>query len=78
MDEKTLDEIQWRATRGSHFEGTFLGGSLYTKQVVEEDVPALLVEVRSLKAKNARLCEANDGWIHVAPQFVQEALKQNR
>ncbi len=52
-----LDEIQWRATRGSYFEGTFLSGSLYAKQAIEEDVPILLAEIRQLQAEDLLLTQ---------------------
>jgi hypothetical protein len=58
MDEKTLEEIAWRAGSGSHFESAFLGGSLYAKQVVEQDVPTLIAEVRRLN-KDLEAAEVN-------------------
>lgn len=51
MDENDLEQIAWRAGRGSHFESAFLSGSLYAQQVIEEDVPRLIAEIRQLNAK---------------------------
>lgn len=50
LDDNELDQIAWRASRGSHFESAFLGGSKYAQQVIEEDVPKLIAEVRRLQA----------------------------
>lgn len=49
LDEEELDAILWRCANGSHFETAFLGGSLYAKQVVEEDAPRMVAEIRHLR-----------------------------
>jgi hypothetical protein len=49
MTEEELDLIFWHASRGCHFESTFLPSSNYAKQVIEEDVPALIREIRRLQ-----------------------------
>ena len=56
-DEKALEDIMWRATSGCHFECTFLWGSPYIQQVVEEDVPNLLTTVHALQARCEKLEE---------------------
>jgi hypothetical protein len=73
ITEEELDEIQWRATRGSHYAGTYIQGSKYAQQVVEEDVPRLLMEIHLLQKKvdqngvgeggGARLSKAAQGLI---------------
>ena len=50
LTDKDLDAIHWRATRGCHFEGNFLPGSKYAEEVIEQDVPRLVAEVRHLRA----------------------------
>jgi hypothetical protein len=50
LTEKQLDDIAWRAGRGCHYEGVFLHGSNYAKQVIQNDVPLLIVEIRRLQA----------------------------
>lgn len=50
LDEDELEEIAWRAGRGCHFEGGFLFASEYGKQVIQEDVPLLIAEIRKLRA----------------------------
>jgi len=49
LTEEELEMIHWRATRGCHFDVTFLPESLYVKQVIEEDVPLLIAEIRRLR-----------------------------
>jgi len=51
MTPEELDLIQWRATRGSYYEGGFQAYSLYAKEVVERDVPRLIAEYRRLAQK---------------------------
>lgn len=50
LTEDELEMIHWRATRGCHFEGAFLYASEYGKQVIQEDVPFLITEIRRLRA----------------------------
>jgi len=50
LTDGELDWIQWRATRGSHFEEAFLINSKYARQVVDDDVRRLIAEVRRLRA----------------------------
>jgi hypothetical protein len=50
LDEDELEQIAWRAGRGCHFEGGFLYASEWGKQVIQEDVPLLIAEIRKLKA----------------------------
>lgn len=54
LDEDELEEIAWRAGRGCHFEGGFLFASEYGKQVIQEDVPLLIAEIRKLRAAQLR------------------------
>lgn len=49
ITEEELELIQWRATRGSHYAGTYIQGSKYAQHVVEEDVPRLLMEIHLLQ-----------------------------
>ena len=49
LDEHELDHILWRATRGSHYETAFLVNSEYARQVIEDDVPRLIAEIRRLR-----------------------------
>ncbi len=51
IPEEELEQIEWRATRGSHFEGVYLTSSRYAQQVVEEDAPRLVRLVRAMKKK---------------------------
>lgn len=46
LTEKDLEDINWRATRGSHSAGAFLGGSAYAHEVIDQDVPRLIAETR--------------------------------
>jgi len=55
LTEQELTEIHWRATRGCHYEGAIICTSKYGIQVIEEDVPRLLVEYR-------QLVEEKDEW----------------
>lgn len=50
LDEEELEMIAWRAGRGCHFEGGFLYASEWGKQVIQEDVPLLIAEIRKLRA----------------------------
>lgn len=50
LTDEDIEQIVWRATRGCHFEGAFLGSSDYAKTVVENDVPTLIAEIRRLRA----------------------------
>lgn len=50
LDEDELEMIAWRAGRGCHFEGGFLFASELGKQVIQEDVPLLIAEIRKLRA----------------------------
>lgn len=50
LDEDELEQIAWRAGRGCHFEGGFLYASEWGKQVIQEDVPLLIAEIRKLRA----------------------------
>jgi hypothetical protein len=49
LSEEELEMIHWRATRGSHYAGTYIQGSKYAQHVVEEDVPLLLMEIHILQ-----------------------------
>lgn len=53
LTDQDLEMIQWRATRGCHFEDAFLVNSLYAKECLEEDVPRLIAEIRRLRANQA-------------------------
>ena len=50
LTEDELEMIHWRATRGCHFEGGFLFASEYGKEVIQNDVPLLIAEIRRLRA----------------------------
>lgn len=50
LDEEELEMIAWRAGRGCHFEGGFLFASEFGKQVIQEDVPLLIAEIRKLRS----------------------------
>lgn len=49
LTDHELNHIQWRATRGSHYETAFLINSEYARQVIEDDVPRLIAEIRRLR-----------------------------
>lgn len=49
LTDKELDDIHWRATRGCHNGEAFLGGSAYAHEVIDQDVPHLVCEVRRLR-----------------------------
>jgi hypothetical protein len=49
LTEEELETIHWRATRGCHFEGTLIWTSKYGIEVIENDVPLLIAEVRRLR-----------------------------
>lgn len=68
LTDGELDWIRWRATRGSHFEEAFLINSKYAQQVIEEDVPRLIAEIRRLRD----IIEA-----HVAAE-VEQAKQEGR
>jgi hypothetical protein len=51
ITEDELELIQWRATRGSHYAGTYIQGSKHAQHVVEEDVPRLLMEINLLQKR---------------------------
>jgi len=46
ISEDELEEIQWRAGRGCHFEGAIIMTSLYGVEVIEKDVPLMLATLR--------------------------------
>jgi len=71
ITEKELDAIAWRAGRGCHFEKTFVGPNGYTQKVCEEDVPALIRELRMVREfvkANIELANLNTTLI----EFVSE------
>ena len=49
LTEDELEMIHWRATRGCHFDGGFLYASEYGKEVIQNDVPLLIAEIRRLR-----------------------------
>ena len=49
LTEEELEMIHWRATRGCHFEGTLIWTSKYGIEVIENDVPLLIAEIRRLR-----------------------------
>ena len=51
LTDKELDNINWRATRGCHFEGNLLPGSEYVEEIIEQDVPRIIAELRRMWAK---------------------------
>lgn len=55
LTERELEEIHWRATRGCHYESAIICTSKYGIQVIEEDVPRLLQEIRLLQKRVAEL-----------------------
>lgn len=55
LTEDELEMIQWRATRGCHFEGTLIWTSKYGIEVIENDVPLLIAEIRRLRAVQHRV-----------------------
>jgi hypothetical protein len=46
ITEDELENIQWRAGRGCHFEGGIIMTSKYGIEVIENDVPLMLVTLR--------------------------------
>ena len=50
LTEDELDMIAWRASRGCHFDGGFLFASEYGKEVIQNDVPVLIAEIRRLRS----------------------------
>jgi hypothetical protein len=48
ISEDELELISWRAGRGCHFQGGFLSESKTVQQVIEDDVPLLIAEIRRL------------------------------
>lgn len=57
ITDSELEDILWRAGRGSHFESGFLGGSLYAKEVIENDVPRMVEEIRRVRRAIDKLIE---------------------
>lgn len=49
LTEDELEMIAWRAGRGCHFDGGFLFASEYGKEVIQNDVPILIAEIRRLR-----------------------------
>lgn len=51
ITEQELVDIHWRCTRGTHYGNAILTASKYGIQVIEEDTPRLIQEIRQLQAK---------------------------
>jgi hypothetical protein len=76
ITEEELDEIQWRAGRGSHYAGTYIQGSKHAQHVVEEDVPRLLMEIQILKKKLDGAGEGSDARLRKAAQDLLDYRKR--
>ena len=76
ITEDELEMINWRATRGSHYAGTYIQGSKYAQHVVEEDVPRLLMEIQMLQKKLDRAGEGSDARLRKAVQDLLDYRKR--
>lgn len=50
ISDEQLNLIEFKVTRGCHFENAFLASSLYVTEVIHNDIPAMLAEIRRLYA----------------------------
>ena len=69
LTEDELDMIAWRAGRGCHFEGGFLFASKYGHEVIQNDVPLLIAEVRRLRGSLTQLAADGDNMCRAVEHF---------
>lgn len=74
LTEDELDMIAWRASRGCHFDGGFLFASEYGKEVIQNDVPVLIAEIRRLRGSLTQLAPDAANVCRVINHFYVEGV----
>jgi len=74
LTEDELEMIHWRATRGCHFEGGFLFASKHGHEVIQNDVPLLIAEIRRLRATQHTLAADGDNMCRAVEHFYVDGV----